>query len=1005
MKFFYFLEIFFVCFNLIMTNNYSQITRFPGRKKITKVKSFIKRINNTSFFCYNFNFIEKNFICLKNGIIYAIDDSGKILLKAELFDFAKNLSQIKNNSYLLPNKIPSYKNINSNFSFNKIKDESKKNFYLLKRELNEDLVKCSKSDNISLKNSLCIECNTEKGYYPIISNYNHMAKYKECHLYQKDSEINLIGYYFDSQEKAYKKCHSNCLTCTQSGNDLINNCISCNLGYIKPQEIDSTTNCVKKCDYFYFYSLTGDYICTQDFYCPNEAKNLIKEKNKCIDDCSKDDFFKKPYNGECYNLCPINTVFDLDMNICKDIDTNLCILTEKEIKINIINFNRNIIDIYVKNYVDEFFYNENHVSLFLSQNNFSFIIYRNNTCLNELKVNSSKINFEKCINKINETYKIQKPIIVIIDFKGKYGYPMTTFAFYDPKDGSKLNTSFCDKDSFVIYKNITSLYQKDKYDWLVKQGVDIFNINSSYYLSNCFEFKDNNKKDLLLKDRLLNFYPAISICDIKCTYKKTNYISLITECICLYDENKFNSFNYLSIFILEESIKAIHDLFLNGTALYLIYYETMKISFLKCYKNVFKFKFFIRNFGGYITLILLIIDGACVTLLIKDNFFNKIKSFILIITDLYINYSKKKKKGKRKELIYDDNNLIKKEKEENENNYLNIFPKEKNKLVNKNENKNKNLNKQTLISSDEISNHITHNNSTKKIILKKSENAGNKNNKNESKLKSVINILNHQSILEKLNIDEKTIEIRENNLSIDKISELDMKNYLTLSPDEMDYYESLDKDKRSFASMLLNLIIRKNIIIETFFIKEETEPLYIKIIELAFFLSVNLVSCALLFLNEDIIMLYDMSLAKYLSKIWYINSLICFAVIINLRKYMKLILINKDSIREIIKREKKNKNILKIEMIKFVKYIKFRYVIFLILNFIFILASFYYISTFNNAYPNLKKVLIVIFIIVILLIQLLYAILAIISVCLRYIAIKNKFNFIFVLSQYLYDLL
>ena len=120
---------------------------------------------------------------------------------------------------------------------------------------------------------------------------------------------------------------------------------------------------------------------------------------------------------------------------------------------------------------------------------------------------------------------------------------------------------------------------------------------------------------------------------------------------------------------------------------------------------------------------------------------------------------------------------------------------------------------------------------------------------------------------------------------------------------------------------------------------------------------------------------------------------------------MKLILINKDSIREIIKREKKDKNMLKIEMIKFVKYIKFRYVIFLILNFIFILASFYYISTFNNAYPNLKKVLIVIFIIVILLIQLLYAILAIISVCLRFIAIKNKFNFIFVLSQYLYDLL
>ena len=140
----------------------------------------------------------------------------------------------------------------------------------------------------------------------------------------------------------------------------------------------------KKCDYYFYYTLTGNYICTPDFYCPNEASNLIQSKNKCIINCSEDDKYKFQYNGECFDLCPTNTKYNYDINKCIDMDINTCTLTMREINVNIINLNTNIINIIVKNFVDEFIYTQNHVSQFLSQSNYSLVIYRNKSCFNEL---------------------------------------------------------------------------------------------------------------------------------------------------------------------------------------------------------------------------------------------------------------------------------------------------------------------------------------------------------------------------------------------------------------------------------------------------------------------------------------------------------------------------------------------------------------------------------------------------------------------------------------------
>ena len=401
-------------------------------------------------------------------------------------------------------------------------------------------------------------------------------------------------------------------------------------------------------------TLTGDYSFTNDLYCPNEERNLIIPKNKSLWNYTNDDIYKKQYNGECYELCPNNTEYDSDKDICIDININICTLTVKEIKVNIINLNFSVINSIVKNFAKEFYYTSNHISQYISEFNYSIVIYKNKSCLDEFKLNTSKIFFESCLNKINEIYHIPNPIITIIDRIGKYNHPSSYFAFYNPESGDKLDTTFCDNSSYIIQKNITNLYQKDKYDWLVSQGVDIFDMNSSYYTSQCFIYKKNFDRDILLMDRLIMNYPNISLCGFQCEYQGTNYITLITECKCFYKETDFILFDYNLNLLSDESINAFQNLYITSMTVATLYYETMKISFLVCFKNAFMPKLFIRNIGGIIILILLIIDIVCVILLIKNGFFRRTNNFLRLITEAHLKHSKrkKKKKGKKKIIIF-----------------------------------------------------------------------------------------------------------------------------------------------------------------------------------------------------------------------------------------------------------------------------------------------------------------------------------------------------------------
>ena len=72
---------------------------------------------------------------------------------------------------------------------------------------------------MEISNNSCIECNIEKGYYPIQDSNS------TCY----NNETILKGYYLDKINNPYtwKKCYHKCETCYSQGNDDNMNCLSC----------------------------------------------------------------------------------------------------------------------------------------------------------------------------------------------------------------------------------------------------------------------------------------------------------------------------------------------------------------------------------------------------------------------------------------------------------------------------------------------------------------------------------------------------------------------------------------------------------------------------------------------------------------------------------------------------------------------------------------------------------------------------------------------------------
>ena len=175
--------------------------------------------------------------------------------------------------------------------------------------IENSIKKCKCSSNISCQfcsveskqHNLCVSCND--GYFQMKNDPNNIEPFINC--YNDDSIPD--GYYFNITENQYESCHENCLKCSGAGNNNDNKCIICKSNLVLLKNKNNIENCYSSCNFYYYFDENNDYQCTSNYSCPENYK-LIIHKNKCIDECYKDETYKLEYENICYETCPQYTI-------------------------------------------------------------------------------------------------------------------------------------------------------------------------------------------------------------------------------------------------------------------------------------------------------------------------------------------------------------------------------------------------------------------------------------------------------------------------------------------------------------------------------------------------------------------------------------------------------------------------------------------------------------------------------------------------------------------------
>ena len=855
--------------------------------------------------------------------------------------------------------------IDSSSSKSELISDQLTNKEIITETVNNEYIECSKYENPdikclycneeSLKLNKCIECNNKLGYFPI--NFKKKDEiYKQCY----SNQTKLSNFYFDSNSNTYNLCYELCNTCDHGGNITENNCTSCISGYILNPDKNSPTNCVYNCEYYYYYKF-GQYRCTDKGQCPFDKNLLIRPKNKCVNNCTLDSIYKYQYNSECLENCPKNT-FSNELGICEENNTNICSLSIFNLDLSIHEMKSDNIELTSINYAREFSYTDNHISQY-SNEFYSYILFKNSDCINKLSLNFSTIDFGSCYEKIQKYYNTtNKLIISIMNIKNDINKPLTLYEVFEPETGNRINIeNICKDQNIIIQENIIN-YLKSSKDLVSEQNIDIFNLSGSFYSDICYHFESPNKKDVPLKDRILSFYPNISLCDDGCIYKDVNLETLKAECEC-------KIINFFDNYLLVNDIPLFDNII--GGAINFI--KESNILVLKCYQDLFYFKYYYQNKGVYIISSLILMQLICTFI-----FFNKellsIKKYIYNRTFKFILQRKKKnnmilnppiKRSRSKILINDKKNT----------NFKTIILKFKNSNINI-------INNLPESKDASSQNHILNEKRQKKYLT----------NSNKIISKNLKDTLNNKFIVSK-----------NNNLT--NSEEKSLKEYLSTDLEDLEFEEALEKDKRKLCEIFIDSIKDEHFIIRTFFTSDNIRPRSIKI--LLFLLMINLyfVINALMYNEEYISKLYYSDkrqsffdfLHNSLDRLIYV-SVINIVIIYLIEIYF----INEKRLKRIFLRNLNNLEI-KSKICILLNDVSKSYKHFIMLNYLIIIFSWYYIFCFNNVYPKTSLNWIKSSLFIIILIQLLSFICIFIKSVIRLTSFICKSESVFKISKILSD--
>ena len=855
-------------------------------------------------------------------------------------------------------------------------------------EVESDIIdsrqKCSSYNTISKKLNLCIKCNGNYGYYPVCFNPNDdkscLTKYKEC--FNEDTK--LINYYFNKEKRRYEPCYETCNTCNYRGNEEINNCTSCDYNGIFRPETNGTTNCVKKCKYKYYFTSYGQYKCTETEQCPSEANLLIKEKNKCIENCILDDKYKFQYDGKCVAKCP-NETTNIN-NICVQNDKNKCTYRENEFQLTDYLKSDNL-DILAKTYAKEFNYTNNHISLFFHES-YSIFLYKNEKCINELSLNAPQIDFGSCYQTIASKYNLNSNLVILIIQQIINGFPLILYSFYNPYTGARISAADeCKNDEIVVNENIISILKSteiniDNFLKLAQQNIDIFSLSSEFFTDICFHYESPNGKDITLKDRIKEYFPNITLCNEGCLYDGINITSMSAICKCKFSD------------IVNGDVFAGNAFFSNAIQdISQIFYKS-NLFILKCYRDIFDYRYFSKNTCGFIVITLII----CQTLsaVIYYNFSYKIvNKYLFMIVEIYISYLNKKDLYENKTCItrFMNDNGAPPKKKKNKKSSKNIIYRNNINVIKFIINKEK----EDSVNSDNFNSQSKLKTPKTTFIKPKGIFKRTKIKKFEKFIKNHKVKIKNEKKFQKIEKIGKKIKKSENYKINDFIS-----NYLSTEINDMEYDFAIKEENRNCFVYFWERLKEGHLIFDILLGKETIKPRIIKIslllVDIDLYFLING-----LFINED-----------YLSTVYHSTEKETFFSFIGRGRYnffyatmvgfiinilISFFFLEEKKIKNLFKREKDNKLNIKYGIIVIFQKIQNSYKWFFISNYIICIFSWYYLSCFNNVYPYIRKEWIKSSFFIFIMMQIFSIIFIIIETILRYLSFKMKSERIFKLSR------
>ena len=511
------------------------------------------------------------------------------------------------------------------------------------------------------------------------------------------------------------------------------------------------------------------------FYLLVCKRGYILNDNKCI--------------PHCYERCKICSEFSMDIFNqkcieCKEgysLENGNCIK-----KINNINFDSMTFGEFRNFFID------NNISLYVNSSNIingsdfiASISFSNDTIVNnQIRFLTSSINIEICPQLIFQ-YNISDNdslIILITQIKNNesnnneknLGIKILLNIF--DLSGRKLDLSICGENIKIIHDldgfqviNITSAKN------FANQGIDVFNASDSYFNDLCRPYDDENNKDIIIKDRRNDIYQNATFCQDECLYKSIDFGKVTVNCLCNTNSIQviYNNFTDENKTIKEEQNELLNFKTLRKTFTSNLY--VFNFDIMHCYNLILDLNKLIRNSGFYFSLITFLTQIILFFIFLYKKL-RPIKTFML------------NRKSNNKSEINIISNL-------NNNNNNEIFKKKKNMISNS-----------SVFKSDIHSKN-------KRIIKTKN----NKSNSKKQLTKNSRNILTYGNNSNITNYKEgsenqlKSENKRQNEVlssAIILMNENDLK--------EMDYKDSIKKDKRSFLRMFWSFFVYSQINLGTF---------------------------------------------------------------------------------------------------------------------------------------------------------------------------------------------